>query len=63
MHVKRGCETALVAAFVSTASPVEVAPELFWTRALSDSLRGGSGPTSKDDLERGSLSVPFSNLM
>lgn len=53
-------EHPLVAAFVSTASPVEVAPELFWTRALSDSLRGGSGPTSKDDLERDSLSVPFS---
>lgn len=36
---------------------------VFGPERCLDSLRGGSGPTSKDDLERESLSVPFSNLM
>lgn len=52
---KRGHETTHVAAFDSI-SPME---EFFWTWAPPDSLRGGSGPITKDDLEHDSLSVQF----
>lgn len=60
---KRGHKTTHVAAFHSTTSPMEVPPEMFWTRAPPDSLGGGSGPVTKDDLEHDSLSVQFPNLM
>lgn len=60
---KRGHKTTHVAAFHSTTSPMEVPPEMFWTRAPPDNLGGGSGPVTKDDLEHDSLSVQFPNLM
>lgn len=56
---KRGHKITRVAAFDSTTSPMEVPPEFFWTWAPPDSLRGGSGPITKADLKRDSLSVQF----